>query len=76
MEKLSGKGDKKDYIDHTTNDQPAQQKAEIKPEDLNKLLQKEKLTVLVSKKDKTDQSQAIFGGHSKKAQKPKEAQKQ
>lgn len=56
MEKLSGKGDKKDYIDHTTNDQPAQQKAEIKPEDLNKLLQKEKLTVLVSKKDKTDQS--------------------
>ncbi|KAL4463398.1 hypothetical protein ABPG72_011610 [Tetrahymena utriculariae] len=76
LEKLSGKGDKKDYVDQTETT-TTETKQEIKIEDLNKLLQKEKLTVLVSKKDKTDQSQAIFGGHTKKNQKPKEqAQKQ
>lgn len=40
---------------------------------MTKILQKEKLTVLVSKKDRPDQSQNIFGGHNKqKVQKPKE----
>ncbi|EAR82031.2 hypothetical protein TTHERM_01345770 (macronuclear) [Tetrahymena thermophila SB210] len=79
LEKLSGKGDnKKDYVDQTeTTTTTTETKSELKIEDLNKLLQKEKLTVLVSKKDKADQSQAIFGGHNKKNQKPKEqAQKQ
>lgn len=37
----------------------------MKPEDLNNLHKKEKLIVLVSKNDKSDLSQNIFGGHSK-----------
>lgn len=65
LEKLSGKGDKKDYIDSNETEK-VQVQPNINPEDLNKLLKKEKLTVLVSKKEQSDKSKEIFGGNNKK----------
>lgn len=63
LEKLSGKGDKKDFLEAGEVEKPAEVQKELDSNDL-KLLQKEKLTVLVSKRDREDAKS--FGGAANK----------
>lgn len=55
LEKVSGKGDKKDFVDTNEVEEKVVEQ-NLSPEELEKLLKKEKLTVLVSKKDLGDRS--------------------
>jgi len=75
LEKVSGKGDKKDFVD-TNEVEEKEVQSNLSPEELEKLLKKEKLTVLVSKKDLGDRSKE-GGNHKKgKGSKQKEQSKQ
>lgn len=75
LEKLSGKGDKKDFLESGETEAVVQQQKELKAEDL-KLLQKEKLTVLVSKKDRPDAVSFGSGPANKKGKQVQQQQQQ
>jgi len=69
LEKVSGKGDKKDFVD-TNEVEDKEVQPNLSPEELEKLLKKEKLTVLVSKKDLGDRTFHKKGKASKQKEHP------
>lgn len=63
LEKLSGKGDKNDFLEASNISQTVVPKSEISQEELDKILKKDKLTVLVSKRENSETG--VFGGSKK-----------
>lgn len=63
LEKLSGKGDKNDIFEAGNTSQAVVAKSEISQEELDKILKKDKLTVLVSKRENSESG--VFSGSKK-----------